>query len=99
VCSYFIECKRLQFAKTIPEIAEVCNKFKGDAKDELRKHLNRVEFLESNLKNFKRVIGFIPEKSKTFDRLVTNTIVPMQFIKDLPIESSKIGPINEPFVL
>lgn len=44
-----VECKRLQFARTIAEAAEVCSRFQGEAKDELAKHLRRVEWIKADL--------------------------------------------------
>jgi hypothetical protein len=41
-----IECKNLQMAKTISEVADVLNRFKGHGEgDELLKHLKRVDWL------------------------------------------------------
>ena len=40
-----IECKRLQLARTVAEIAEICRRFRGEAKDELDKHVQRVNWV------------------------------------------------------
>ena len=88
-----IECKRLQLAKTVAEVAEICRRFRGDAKDELDKHVQRVKWIRSNPVMLQRIVGFDPELKHMDDRLVTNTHVPMMYLKSLPINASKIGPI------
>src|SRR5690606_3080006 len=52
-----IECKRLQLAKTVAEVAEICRRFKGEAKDELAKHIRRVNWLRDNVDAVRDVIG------------------------------------------
>ena len=89
-----IECKRLQFARSIAEIAEICRRFRGEAKDELDKHLKRVNWVTQNPLSLERIVGFKPNGEQIDVRLVTNTHVPMMYIKSLPIPSNKIGPLE-----
>ena len=89
-----IECKRLQLARTVAEIAEICRRFRGEAKDELDKHLKRVEWIRANATCLQRIVGFPPDPSNIDDRLVTNVDVPMTYLKSLPIEANKIGPLK-----
>ena len=89
-----IECKRLQVARTIAEIAEICHRFRGEAKDELDKHVKRVEWIRTNATGLQRIVGFPPDPSNIDDRLVTNVDVPMTYLKSLPIEANKIGPLK-----
>jgi len=89
-----IECKRLQLARTIAEIAEICRRFQGEAKDELGKHLRRVNWVKNNPESLKLIIGFVPEVDSIDDRLITNTHVPMRYLTYLPIPPEKIGPFN-----
>lgn len=89
-----IECKRLQLAKTVAEVAEICKRFRGEAKDELAKHVERVDWLLEHFDEVKRVTGVDVELTKAEDLLVTNTHVPMMYIEDLPVSASKIGPLN-----
>ncbi|WNK19066.1 hypothetical protein P1P91_09250 [Halomonas piscis] len=90
-----IECKRLQMAKTISEIADVCNRFRGEEKDELSKHLTRVGWITENLQKVQVFLGgsvFI----KDFDHaLVTSTSVPMKYVEDLPIDNDRIVSYRE----
>lgn len=86
-----IECKRLQFARTVAEIAETCKKFRGDANDLLRKHIQRVEWVQCHLSALSMHAGFVPQIDKLTDWLVTNTIVPFSYIDDLPMPSNRIG--------
>ena len=89
-----IECKRLQLARTIAEVAEICRRFKGEAKDELDKHIQRVKWIKANPKSLYHIVGFEPDPNLISDRLVTNTHVPMMYLSSLPIEAGKIGPLT-----
>lgn len=91
---FIIECKRLQLSKTVVEVSEICKRFKGDANDELDKHIKRVVWIKKNPQSLKNIIGFVPDKNKLHDRLVTNTHVPMMYLSSLPISSDKIGPLH-----
>jgi hypothetical protein len=90
-----IECKRLQLARTISEIAEICGRFKGEAKDDLDRHLQRIKWLNQHTANLRRIVGFIPDKNLLDARLVTNVDVPMRYLTSLAIEASKIGPLRD----
>lgn len=87
-----IECKRLQLARTVAEIAEICRRFRGDAKDELAKHIRRVAWIKANPAGLQGIVGFAPDPERIDDRLVTNTHVPMKYLNGLPIKPDKIGP-------
>ena len=89
-----IECKRLTFARTIAEIANICRRFQGEAKDELAKHLRRVEWIGQNPQCLRNIVGFVPDPSFIDHRLVTNTQVPMKYMESLPIDPEKIGPLE-----
>ncbi len=89
-----IECKRLQLARTVAEVAEICRRFRGDAKDELDKHLRRINWIKANLASLERIVGFLPNPARIDDRLVTNTHVPMMYLTALPIKANKIGPLK-----
>lgn len=91
---YALECKRLQMARTVAEVAEVCRKFRGDAKDELGKHLRRVSWVTRNPHTLKRITGYVPGPDNIIGRVVTSTHVPMKFIVSLPISPSDIGPVD-----
>lgn len=93
-----IECKRLQMAKTIAEIAETCRKFRGEAKDELGKHLRRAAWVKNNPVVLRRIVGFEPNPCLIHDRLVTNTHVPMKYLKNLPIDTEKVGPLTNEII-
>lgn len=90
-----IECKRLTFARTIAEIANICKRFQGEAKDELAKHLRRVEWIRRNPQCLRNIVGFVPDPSHIDHRLVTNTQVPMKYMESLPIDPDKIGPLEQ----
>ena len=88
-----IECKRLQFARTVAEVAEICRRFQGEAKDELDKHVQRVKWVKANSIYLEQIVGFVPDPACIDDRLVTNTHVPLRYLESLPIKADKIGPL------
>ena len=89
-----VECKNLLLARTVAEIVEVCRRFRGEAMDDLAKHVNRVEWVRENPSSLERIVGFRPDCDRIDDRLVTNTHVPMKYLTSLPIRADKIGPFN-----
>ena len=89
-----VECKRLRIARTLHEIAEICRRFRGQAKDELHKHLRRFNWIKNNLPSFNRITGLTENSIKIDQRLVTNVQVPMKFLSNLPIPNDKIGPLG-----
>ena len=88
-----IECKRLQLARTVAEIAEICRRFKGEAKDELDKHVQRLNWITANPTGLTKIVGFKPDPTCIDNRLVTNIHVPMMYLLSLPIAAEKIGPL------
>lgn len=93
VCA--IECKRLQPARTVAEMAEVCRRFEGKEKDELDKHLRRVDWIRRNPAGLARVVGFAPTSHQIDHRIVTSNLVPMMYLTTLPIDPDKIGPLSD----
>ena len=88
-----IECKRLQLARTVAEVAELCKRFRGDENDNLRKHLRRVDWIKKNPQSLFTIVRFHVHSNQITDRLVTNVHVPMTYLTTLPIDSRKIGPL------
>ena len=89
-----IECKRLQLARTVAEIAEICRRFRGEAKDELDKHVRRGEWVTRHLASLERIVGFTPARNRVDSWLITNTHVPIMYLTGLPIAAEKIGPLK-----
>lgn len=85
-----IECKNLQIAKTVSEIADVCNRFKGKEKDELRKHLNRVDWVSQNLQKTLKAVGWQGNVGILRHALLTSAEMPMKYRSDLPIDSADV---------
>jgi hypothetical protein len=90
---YIVECKNLRFAMTAGEISDQLNRFRGEAQDELSKHMRRCQWLNQNRDRLARVIGASADP-KIKPLLVSNTIVPMQFAQGLPIPAEDILPIG-----
>ncbi len=89
-----VECKRLMLSKTVAEISEVCSRFRGEARDELAKHLARVQWIKENRHSLDKVTGFTPEEKNIDAYLVTNTDVPMMYLSTLPIAKEKVLPLR-----
>lgn len=78
-----IECKDVQFRKTYGEIAEQLADFRGEVRsngrrDELRKHLDRMDIIRAHLEAVARFVG-MPEISDVESHLMFRYPVPMQF--------------------
>ena len=89
-----IECKRLQLARTVAEVAELCKRFRGEENDNLRKHVRRIDWFKNNPKSLWSIVGFHVDSNHITDRIVTNVHVPMTYLTSLPVDSSKIGPLH-----
>jgi hypothetical protein len=74
------ECKELLFARNIGEVASQLVRFRGNAGDDLDKHLRRVRFLEGHGSEISRLTGI--EGARILSLLVTSKVVPMQFVED-----------------
>ena len=85
-----IECKNLQMAKTASEIADVCNRFQGNGTDELRKHMNRAEWVSDNMAITAKAIGYQGEVRTLRGTLLTSTEMPMAYKNDLPMSNEDI---------
>ncbi len=88
-----IECKRLRTARTVAEIGEQLNRFRGDESDELGKHIRRLAWLNENREAVATELSTSgPEKIRGL--LVTNTIVPLHFARGLPVQPEDIVVID-----
>jgi len=90
-----IECKRLRQARTIGEIYEKLRNFRGQEEDDLHAHLRRFEWLRSNQTQMTRITRISSEGQRLIPILVTSALVPMQFVRDLPLPPQLIVPIRE----
>jgi hypothetical protein len=89
-----VECKRLMLSKTVAEISEVCSRFRGEARDELAKHLARVQWIKENRHSLEKVTGFAPAERDVDAYLITNTDVPMMYLSSLPLTNEKVLPLR-----
>ena len=90
-----VECKRLRLARTVAEISEICRRFRGEAKDELSKHLRRTDWIETNPTSLNSITGLTVDPDRIDHRLVTNVQVPMRYLTKLPIPNDKICLLDE----
>lgn len=86
---FIIECKKLKLAKTVGEIGDQLQKFKGDADDLLSKHLARVDWITKNAEGVIKTLGLTIKKPKFLPLIVTSNPVPMQFYPNHPNLSPK----------
>lgn len=91
-----IECKWLQPARTVGEVADVLSKFAGEEKDKLARHIARIAWLNLNSIGLRRVIKADGQVSLCLDSLlVTDADVPMMYVKDLPIPANEVVPLRK----
>ncbi len=88
-----IECKRLQLARTVAEVSELCKRFRGEENDNLQKHVRRVDWIRHNPVCLRSIVRFHPDPVRITDRIVTNVRVPMTYLTSLPVDPSTIGPL------
>lgn len=93
-----IECKDLTLARTHGEIARQLQEFRGRDNekrqpDRLKKHLNRIEVLQSNIDVFAKYIGF--KKAPQIEtHLVFRNLVPIAFSMDDIFNNVQITPYD-----
>ena len=92
---YPLECKRLRFARTVSEVGEQLREFRGDEMDGLARHLRRCEWLKQNMQALRSISKTTSNKIKIIPALVTSTVVPMQFVSGLPLESNRIFALSK----
>lgn len=88
-----IECKRLHRARTPAEIGEQIARFRGEAKDSLGRHMARAQWLKENVRTAVQRIG-LQDRARSRPRVrsyvVTNTVVPIQFVRDLAVSPKTV---------
>jgi hypothetical protein len=89
------ECKHLRRARTVGEICEKLRNFRGEEQDDLHAHLRRFEWLSANRDRLSRITKIPAVQQRIVPLLVTNALVPMQFVRDLPLPVDLIVPINQ----
>ena len=79
----------------INEIVNSLKKFKGKNNDLLTKHVNRVNWVKNNLCSINDIIGFTPNFNCVEENIVTNTVIPSQYVDFLSTYSKSIIQIDE----
>ena len=90
-----IESKRLQPARNISEIVNSLKRFKGENNDLLEKHINRVNWIKNNLNSISNIIGFTPSVECISENIVTNVLIPSQYVDFLPVHFKSIIQIDD----
>ena len=84
---YATECKRLLFARTVAEIGERLQEYTsiaapGEDRTPIQKHLDRIAFLRTALPAISKTTGIPADEIVLRSALVTDYLVPMQFLED-----------------
>jgi hypothetical protein len=91
-----IECKDLSFRRNYSEIAALLSDYRGEIKngkpDKLRRHLNRVDRLQSDLPALGRHTGI--ESPRITSCLIVGGLVPMQFATFPALQATLVGDID-----
>jgi hypothetical protein len=82
-------------ARTIGEIGDQLRHFDEHVKGYFAKHKRRCSFLQAHRKDVSRVVGFDISGYRMESAIVTNTIVPLQFLNDLPFPKDKIVAVQQ----
>jgi hypothetical protein len=90
-----IECKRLRPARTVAEMLEILSQFRGNAKDRLGRHVNRIAWIRDHLGNLGHGLRAELSDRRVTPLLITNAVVPMQFVADLPLGSESIVTVDK----
>lgn len=90
-----IECKDVQFSKTYGEIAEQLADFRGKVRldgrrDELRKHLDRMDVLRAQLQEVSRFVG-LDDLQDVESHLMFRHPVPMEYALQTMAEQVTVG--------
>jgi hypothetical protein len=93
-----IECKDVQFRKTVGEMAEQLSDFRGDIRangrrDELRKHLDRMEIILAHLPEIARYTKLPSVNVES--HLIFRNPVPMEFALEKLAEKVKVSNFTE----
>lgn len=85
-----IECKRLKASRTIAEIAQNCERFRGNVDDHLHKHLRRRSWIEGNISKLAAFCKVDEATLTTRFPLVVNRVVPFKYLMSLPLPASEV---------
>lgn len=85
-----IECKRLKASRTIAEIAQNCERFRGNVGDLLHKHLRRRAWIEGNQSKLAAFCKLDAAMLQPWFPLVVNRVVPFKYLASLPVPASEI---------
>ena len=90
-----IESKRLRPVRNTNEIVNSLKRFKGENNDLLQKHSNRVKWVKNNLNSLKRIVKFVPNLDHINGVIVTNILIPSQYVDYLSIDFDSIITIDD----
>lgn len=85
-----IECKRLKASRTISEMAQSCDRFRGNVGDRLHKHVRRATWIHANVGKLATFTKLDPGTIRIRSPLVVSRPVPFKYLQSLPVLSKDI---------
>jgi hypothetical protein len=89
-----VECKRLRIARTIGEIGEQLKRFRSEVTGYFERHKKRCDFVTAHLVAVSKALGTDVSGFQLRGILVTDATVPLQYMRDLPLEPDNIIPFR-----
>jgi hypothetical protein len=85
-----VECKRLRDARSVRDVVDRLDKYRGEVGDDLSKHLRRVTWLRQHIENLRAKCVRLPAHIEIKPLLVTSALMPMQFISRTPLKENEV---------
>ena len=92
---FVIEYKYLRTSKSVRDVVDRLEEYRGERDDSLGKRLRRLGWLKSNPAAVAASTGIPVEVIKFKGLLVTNDLVPMQFLNGSAISPQDVVPFNQ----
>lgn len=92
---FIIECKYLRTAKTVRDVVDRLDEYRGERDDSLGKHLRRLNWLKYNPATVSALTGIPTATIRFKGLLVTDDLVPMQFFNGSLISLQDVVSLNQ----
>jgi hypothetical protein len=90
-----IECKYLRRAKSVRDVVDRLDEFRGERDDYLAKHLRRLNWLKSNPATVAILTGIPDTSIQMKGMLITDDLVPMQFFDGSAVSPQHVVSFNQ----
>jgi hypothetical protein len=88
--AFIIECKHLRTAASVRDVVDRLDEYRGERDDSLAKHLRRLDWLKSSPSHLCALTGIPTNAIQLRGRLVTDSLVPMQFFNGSAISPNDV---------